>query len=392
LKTARPISRTFLATAGAAGAVYGNFAVALPLYGTAIGLPVSIIGVLLAIATLAVAVGSTLAGLAVRVMSASSLLALGMATAGAGDAILIFGSLPALFLGSLLVGSGLGLYWAGSQAVLGSLAGRQSSERAFINQFVVYTLGTVAGSVVTGGISNVLHLAGLSAAATGRGAFCVGLMGAGAALALDWLRPRFAGRASRIATISGGAGRDAILQLSDLCLVAALAFILALAPVVLETHFGFDSLQVGISYGAVSLAKMAGSFLAGRAVGRVGHRRTIILMIGAGGVLSLLLAAVNVPVVFVLLLTAATLTAGGVWPVLVDATLATVHPHRRAAMALTWSAREYPVIALATLLGGWLLATFRNPALLYLATATLLAGSVAASRLLVGPTLQADAL
>jgi MFS family permease len=371
--------------AALAGAVYGNYAVVLPVFGTAVRLPVAFIGLLLAIGTLTVAVGSIAAGLLVRLITAPSLLAVGMGIAGLGDTALISGSLLALMLGSLLVGTGLGLYWAGSQAVLSSRSGRQDSERGFINQFVAYTLGTVAGSVFSGGVVNALHSSGLSAASAAQGGFALALGGAFAAILVDRLQPRPARRSAHVAALTGGAGKDAILQLSDLCLVAALAFILALAPVVLRAHFGFDSFQVGVGYGAVSLAKMGGSFLAGRWINRAGHQRTIAIMLGAGALLSLLLAVVRVPLLFVIVLVFASLTAGGIWPLVVDATLATVRPQRRAAMALTWSAREYPVIALATLTGGWMLDAFRSLGPLYLLTAALLAASVLASRLLRGP-------
>lgn len=377
---------TFLATACAAGAIYGTFAVALPLYGTSVGQAVSLIGALLAISTAAVAVGSVAAGVAVLIISTRWLPALGMGIAGLGDAILIQGSFAALALGSVLVGSGLGVFWAGSQALLSSQAGQHDSERAFINQFVVYTLGTISGSVLSGGVTNLMHTAGLSLVWATRAGFGIGFACAAVALGLNFSQPRPATRAGRVATITGGAGWDAVLQLSDLSLVAALAFILALAPVILSAHLGFDSFQVGLGYGAVSLAKMAGSFMAGRLVRRRGYRGAIALTLLTGAGLSLLLALVRQPVLFVVVLALAGMTAGGVWPVVVDATLASVRSERRAAMALTWSAREYPIIALATVAGGWLLGQFRSTSLLYLVTAALLFGSALASRLLRRPT------
>lgn len=384
MTSTRP-TRTFLVVAGAAGAVYGNYAVVLPIFGTAIGVSVSIIGLLLAIGTLTVAIGSISAGLIVRWTSASILLPVGMGTAALGDAFLIQGSLLALGLGSVLIGSGLGLYWAGSQAALSSGAGREDSERGFISQFVVYTLGTVAGSVISGAVVNSLHTAGLSPAAAGRGGFVLALGVAIAAVGLERSRRPAPSRASRVAGLARGAGVDALLQLSDLCLVSALAFVLALAPVILRTHFGFNSLQVGAGYGAASLAKMAGSFFAGRWVRLGGRRLTIALMVGAGALLSLLLAAISIPLLFVVVLVFASMTAGGVWPVVVDATLGSVRPERRAAMALTWSAREYPVIALSTVVGGWMLEKFDSPSTLYLLTAGLLACALITSRLLHGP-------
>lgn len=382
----RAVTATFLITAAMAGALYGAYAVALPLYASSIGQAASVTGALLAVGTITVALGSIAAGVAARSINARTLAPLGIGVAALGDVILIQGSFAALALGSVLVGSGLGLYWAGIQAMLSAQSGQPNSERAFINQYVVYSLGTVSASVLSGGISSLAHLGGVPLSAATRAGFVVGLACAAIALLINRSQSRSAAaRAGRVAMITGGAGRDAFLQLSDLCLVAGLAFILALAPVILSDHLRFNSLQVGASYGAVTLGKMGGSFLAGRVVRRRGYRRGILLTLLAGTLLSLLLAFVRQPIVFVVVLVFAGMVAGGVWPVVVDATLASARPERRAAMALTWSAREYPVIALATILGGWMLGQFHSTTVLYLVTAGLLMSAALASRLLRGP-------
>lgn len=383
-------NRTFLATAAAAGGIFGTYAVALPLYANTIGQAVSITGALLAIATVAVALGSLAAGLAVGSIDPRSLPALGMAIAGSGELVLFQGSFAAQAFGSILIGSGLGVYWAGSQAILGAQSGQPGSERGFINQFVIYTLGTVSSSIVSGALSSLSHAAGLSLSSSTRAGFVLGVTCAALALYLNRMQPLASRRAARVATITVGTGRDALLQLTDLCLVSALAFILALAPVILSAHFGFDSLQVGLSYGCVSLAKMGGSFFAGRTVRLLGHRRAITVTLLAATLLSLVLGAVRQPVLFVIVLVFAGMTAGGVWPVVVDATLASARPDRRAAMALSWSAREYPIIALATVGGGWLLGAFQNTTVLYLITAGLLAVSALSSLTLHGPAVRDD--
>lgn len=378
--------------------VFGNFAVALPLYALDTGHRAGAVSAVVAVATLSIGAGSAGSRLLARFLAPGALLAWGMLAACAGDAALLVGrGLPALGLGAAMIGCGLGLYWAGSQALLAPCSGLPGSERAYIRQYVAYTGGTVAGSVLAGVLSHLAAMAGVARAPAAHVAFWVGVAGALVAFGAARAGGGAAARAvtGAVAGAVAGAGDPPVLrvpvsqvvslQAADLLLVAALGLLLSLAPIILETHFRVGPVLISAAYGATALAKVTGSLAAGRLARWRGPRGAILGMLGAGGAVVALLAGAGTVGIYLVLLVTAVFAISGIWPVVVDTTLAQVPPAARAAVALTWSAREYPVVALATLGGGWLLGASGRAGAVYLLAALLLAAALASSHRLTAP-------
>jgi MFS family permease len=171
--------------------------------------------------------------------------------------------------------------------------------------------------------------------------------------------------------------RHLVLQAPDLLLVAALALLLPLAPVVLAHGYHLGPLVIGLVMSSVSVAKIAGTFTA-RAFARTGgHRRSIpVLLAGGGGLCLLLCLALDAPL-FVAALLATTLLAAGAWPLVVDSAQARVPPESRHGLTVAWNAREYGVIAAGTLLAGWLLGALGRPEPLFALAAVLIAAAAA---------------
>ena len=381
--TGSAIPRAFYAVAVLSGVVFGVMAVSVPLHVAAVHRPASLAGEVLAAATLAVAFGAVGAGpLNARVGGGRNLLVASLVACGVGELAFMDASAPvAMALAATLVGAGIGVFWVGSQTLLGEASGRAGSERGFALHYAAYTLGSALGSTVAGGLIAGLRSTGADPALATRLSYGLGVAAAGAAL-LVWRpgrrEPDALPRRPRLAT--GLTPRGVAMQLPDLMLVGALGLVLPMAPIVLVREFHLAPLLIGITVGVVQAGKIAGTLTARSLTAASGHRRVILLLLGCAATLSLTLVAAVVagPVgLFVLVLVATAFVATGAWPLIVDSALARTEPARRPSATIAWNACEYGVIAAATVGSGWLLAELGNPQLLFGLAAALLAGAAA---------------
>lgn len=387
--------RAFYAAALLAGIGLGNVSVALPLLVVVRGGSPAIAGYLLAAFTLAVALGALASGPLVSALGARNVLVTGFVVLGCGQvaALAAGAAVAGLALAAVLVGAGLGCFWVGSQVTLGHRAGGAGAERGFVRHYVAYVIGSAAGAPATGLVAQGLRDAGISEAASVRLAFGLGLAAALAGLA--WWRPSRQ-RTERVAPTRrvrpAMAAHGMALQLPDLLLVAALALLAPLAPVILVRDFRFSSVAVGAVVGALAGAKVIGSLTAERASRRLGRGRLVAAMLACASAFSVMLAQTRLATLFVVLLFAAVLAAAGAWPVVVEGALARVDPHQRGVMTVAWNAREYSIIAIATAAAGWLLARFADPAAPFVIAGALLALSAMASHVVLRRPVHAPAV
>jgi hypothetical protein len=390
--------RRFYPVAALSGVAFGGLAVAVPMHVAALHRPASLAGQLLASVTVAVACGALGAGaLGALVGSARNVLATSMLITALGQGVLLAATSTTLMVaGTALVGVGIGLFWVSSQTLLGRSSGAPGSERGFAFHYAAYTLGVAGGSALAGLAVAGLRHAGADQALAVQLSYAVGTAATLAALAL-W-RPRRSDGAALDATrrVRPRADPAAIaMQVPDLLLVSALGMMLPLAPLVLVREFHLAPVLVGLTFAGVQAGKIGGT-LAGRVTCReCGHRSAILIMLGAGAVLSLLLSAstrlVGAPL-FVLALIAIAFVATGAWPLIVDSALARTEPRSRPSTTVTWNVCEYGVIAAATAMSGWLLASFHSPELLFtLGSALLAAAAAAAAIVLCRPVYAPDA-
>lgn len=378
-------SRRFYATAFGVGAAFANMGVAVPLQVAALHGQPTLAGALLAAGTVSIALGALLAGaISPRIGGGPRTLALALAVCGTGG--LVFASttsVTGIAAGAVLVGAGIGLFWVSSQLVLGRRSGTRGSESAFAIHFAAYTLGAVAGSSLTGGIAAVSDAAGLAAVTGIRLSSLAGLVVASLSLVLWW---PCAAQAEPVPThprVRFAPSRHLGVQLPDLLLVSALAFLLPLAPTVLAHGYHLGPLVIGFVMSGVSGAKIAGTFTA-RALARSGGaRRGIVFLLAGGGVVCVLLClALDAPSFVAALLLTALLVAGA-WPLVVDSAQARVPPESRHDLTVVWNAREYGVIAVATFLAGWLLSTLGRPEPLFALAALLIAAAAACAAVML---------
>lgn len=364
--------RALVASALGAGISYANLAVALPLVVLAEGRTAFVAGVLIGLNTIAFSLGALLA---LPLRRAETGIALGLATIAAGDVVLVVSSANGgLAAGAVVQGTGMGLFWVGVQAALGRRSGSTGSERAFVGQYAVYVFASATGGALTGGGIAVLRALGAGNATSIRLTFAGGAVAAlvGIPPVMAWLRTVSAQALarSRSAPLQGLA-----LQLPDLLLVSAMGMLLNLAPVMLDQDFGFAPLSIGIVVGLIAAAKIAGSFTAGKVALTTGSRNAVGAMLAASALAAAVLAGTQQAWLYVLLTVAATFFGIGVWPIVVDGALARVSPHQRSGLTIAWNAREYATIAVATVLGGYLLDASARPTLLLALVAALLAAA-----------------
>ena len=377
------LGRRFFAAAGLSGMAFGVLAVAVPMHVAALHRPASVAGQLLASVTIAVALGALAAGPLGRLVgSARNVLAVSMAVSAAGQLVLLaVAETTPMLAGTVLVGLGIGLFWVSSQTLLGKASGSKGSERNFAYHYAAYTLGVAGGSALAGIAVGVLRSAGADETLAVRMSYAVGAAATLAALGL-W-RPERYRREDVPRQVHPRVAAGAVaMQLPDLLLVAALALMLPLAPLVLVRQFHLAPLVVGLTFAAVQGGKVAGS-LAGRITCREhGHRVAILALLAAGAVLSLLLSLstdiLGAPL-FIAVLVATAFVTTGAWPLIVDSALARTAPADRPGATVTWNVCEYGVIAVMTAMSGWLLASFHRPALLFTLGAAFLAASAAAA-------------
>jgi MFS family permease len=372
--------RFYLAAAGV-GTAFASINVSIPLRLAALHRAPALTGGLLAAGTLAIAAGALLAGPAsARLGGGRRMLAAALGVASLGEVVFAVGRpVAAIACSALLVGVGIGMFWVASQNILGGRSGDAGSESGFIAHFAAYTFGAVAGSALTGATVGIGERAGLEPAHAIRLSGLVGAFAAAAAL-VQWL-PR-AERSAEAAVGPRALATPALhltVQLADLFLVGALALMLPLTPLVLADGYSLGPFAVGCVMAAVSVAKIAGTFTAGLLTRSGGHRRSIVLLLGLGGMLCLLLCGAFDATVYVATLLAATLAVAGAWPVVVDAAQARVEPERRLGLTVLWNAREYAVVAAGTALAGWCYGWFGTPVPLFAAAAVLVAAGAVCS-------------
>jgi hypothetical protein len=377
----RRLGRAFYTAAALDGMMFGVLALSVPMHIEALGRPASLAGEVLATGTVTVAGGALVAGRVGRLVGGGrNLLAAALAVSGLGEILLFLASAaPAMAAGSGLVGGGIGLFWVASQTLLGEASGEPGSERAFATHYAAYTFGVAGGSTGAGLVIALLRDAGVGAVTASRYSYVLGIVAAALAVAV-WRPARResvpAGPHARLS--SGLSPRGVAIQVPDLLLVAALALLLPLAPIVLAGRFHLAPFVVGITVGGVQAGKIGGA-LAGRALSRTsGHRRAILLLLGAAAVSSALLAAsvfAGRAALFVLVLVATAFVATGAWPLIVDSALARTEPSRRPSATIAWNVCEYGVIAAATAGSGWILAAAGGPQLLFVLAALLLGAS-----------------
>jgi MFS family permease len=371
-----PVPRTLYAAALGSGFSYANLAVALPLYAIATGRSPGFAAQLLAAQTLAIAGGALVGGRLLDRRSAWGALAVGLTAMGlAQGSLLAVSAAAALMPGAIVHGLGMGVFWVATQALLARRSGLDGSERAFTNQYAIYTLGTAFGAAATGLTAAVLAAAGLAHATSLRGTFVLAF---GAALVSAGLCRRQRPAAAP-GPVSASPTDGLSVQLPDLLLVAALGLILPLTPILLKSLFGFSPLEIGVVVGSVAGAKIAGTLTAGRLAGAAGARRTVLAMLSLAIPFALALATLRNAGFFVAALLLTALLTTGVWPVLVDAAHARVAPDERRGLAVAWNVREYLVIAGATAVGGWTFSAFGGPTVPLVVAAVLLGASAVSS-------------
>jgi MFS family permease len=362
-----------------AGISYSNLAIGLPLLALAEGKTALLAGSLIALNTIAISVGA-LSALALRRPEAG--VAYGLLLIGSGSAILVLPpSNATMALGAFVHGAGHGLFWVGVQGGLGRRSGQPGSERSFVLQYSMYVGGTVVGGVLTGvGVAAVRSLGadkGTAICLT----FLVGAVGSLLAVpaVVSWLRQTTTTTVARprLTLVRGLA-----LQMPDLFLVGAMGMLVSLAPVVLSEVFRLPPFTIGLTGGLMAIAKIVGSFAAGRLARLTGARITVGGMLGASSVSAALLIGVDGAVLYIALTVSAVFFGIGAWPIIVDGALARVWPADRARITIAWNVREYTAIALTTVVGGYLLDVFTGPAILLGFAATLL-GCAALSALIV---------
>jgi MFS family permease len=379
----RALGRGFYTAAGLSGMAFGVLAVAVPMHVAALHRPASLAGQLLASVTIAVAIGALSAGPLGRVVgSGRNVLAVSMAVSALGQIVLLaVHDTTKMLTGTVLVGLGIGLFWVASQTLLGRASGSKGSERGFALHYAFYTVGVASGSALAGISVAALHGAGAGEALAVRLSYAVGAAATLAALAV-WRPERRRAEDVPPRIHPHADARGFAMQLPDLLLVSALAMMLPLAPLVLVRQFHLAPLVVGLVFAGVQGGKVAGT-LAGRVTCREhGHRATILMLLAAGAVLSLLLSVstdvLGAPL-FILVLVATAFVTTGAWPLIVDSALARTAPVDRPGATVTWNVCEYGVIAVMTAASGWLLASFHRPALLFTLGAAFLAAAAAAA-------------
>jgi MFS family permease len=380
--TAERPPRRFYAVAVGAGFAFASMAIAVPLHVVAVGAKAAVAGDLLAVSTIAIALGALAAG---RIGTGGPrTLTVALAVIGVGSLTLVAANGIALLgLGAAIVGGGIGMFWVASQLILSRRAGEPEGARAFLFHYAAYTFGTVSGSSLTGGLASAAKALGFSTVTGIRASSVVAVAAAIVAFVVWRGCAAFVAGAPAPAVEPVQQSRQLAVQVPDLLLVAALALLLPLAPVVLAREFGLAPFSIGLVMGGVALSKIAGTFVARLITSASGPRRTILILLAAGASFCLLLCSAITLSLFVTTLFAVALTGTGVWPLVVDAGQARVEPGARRSLTVRWNAREYILIAVATALSGWLLTTVGSAVPIFALAALLFACSAGSAAILL---------
>jgi hypothetical protein len=378
-------SRRFYVVAACVGFAFANLAIAVPLHVVATGAKAAAAGDVLASGTISIAFGALVAGaVGTHRRAGSSMLKLALAVTAAGALTLAAATgLGVLAAGAVVVGTGIGMFWVASQQILGRRSGEPDSAHGFLAHYAIYTLGGVAGSSVTGAFASGARALGATPVVGIRASSVLAAAILAVALSI-WRGPALAAAAGGDSSPAPAPpSRQLAVQVPDLLLVAALALLLPLAPLVLARDFRLSPFATGLVMAGVAASKIAGT-LAARLIARgSGPRRTILLLLAGGTSFCLLLCAAFTLSLFVTALFATALAATGAWPLVVDAAQARVDPAARSGLTVRWNAREYALIAATTLTAGWLLTTIGSAVPLFVLAAVLFAGSAASAAVLL---------
>jgi MFS family permease len=379
-------SRRFLAVAFCYAMADVNLAVALPLWLQHEPGGARLVGALLALVLVAMAAAALLSSLLPqRVLARGNLLVLALALFVVGHtAVVVAPGVPTLALAALLDGLGGGLFWVGSQRILGHLSGRAGSEQGFLANYLLVLVGDATSAALTGLFIKVAQSAGVGEQASAAAAFAIGALAALAGLAL-WFPAR---RSVESGPVRRGAGlrrpvRGARFQGPDLAITAAISLLVPLAPVVLSEAFTFSPFAIGAVLCAVALGKLTGVTAAEALGRRLGYRRTVVAFLAVAAVALASLSLIPGPAAYV---TATVLTAilgAGGWPVVVDHGLAHLPAAERSGLTTAWTARQYGVMAAGTAASGWIAASVSEPrTLVALAAAAMVAAALGATALM----------
>jgi hypothetical protein len=379
------MSARFYFVAGSAGFAFANMALAVPLHVVATGAKPAVAGDVLAVSTLAIACGALSAGVVgPRLGGGSRMLAVALAIIGLGSLTLSAAAgLGLLAGGAAVLGAGIGMFWVSSQLLLSRRSGEPDSGHGFLSHYAIYTLGGLLGSGLTGAFAGGARALGFAEVTGIRASSALALVGVLVGLSL-WRRCAVAATGVAVARPQPATpSRGLAVQVPDLLLVAALALLLPLAPVVLARHFGLSPFAIGLVTAGVAGSKIAGT-VAARLIARgSGPRRTILLLLGGGAVFCVVLCAALTLSLFVTALFATALATTGAWPLVVDAAQARVEPAARRSLTVRWNVREYALIAATTLVSGWLLTTLGSAIPLFALAAFLFACSAGSAAILL---------
>ncbi len=377
--------RRFYLVAACAGFAFANMALGVPLHVVATGAKAAVAGDVLAVGTIAIAFGALVAGaVGPRLGGGSRMLAVALAVTGLGAMTLAAATgLGLLAAGAAVVGTGIGMFWVASQLILSRRSGEPDSGHSFLSHYAVYTLGTVAGSSLTGAFAGGARALGVATVTGIRASSALAVAVVLVALSI-WRGSAVAAVGVAVAKpLPTTQSRELAVQVPDLLLVAALALLLPLAPLVLARDFGLSPFSIGLVMAGVAGSKIAGTLTARLIARGSGPRRTILLLLGGGSSFCVLLCAALTLSLFVTALFATALAATGAWPLVVDAAQARVHPAARRSLTVRWNAREYTLIAATTLASGWLLTTLGSAIPLFALAAFLFACSAASAAILL---------
>ncbi len=364
------------------GLSFTNMAIGLPLLVLARGHTTLLAGSLLAVNTLSIALGALLA---LGLRRSERGVGYGLCLIAAGALLMSAPSTALLAVGALTHGAGNGLVWVGILSALGHRAGERGAERSFVGQYSRYVSGNISGAILTGLGIAMLRATGLEKTTSIALMFLLGACGALLALppVVSWLReaaPSAPAR-PRLRLLAGLS-----LQAPDLFLVGAMGMAITLVPVILTQEFGVRPLYIGLVGAATALAKIAGSFAAGRIAGAAGAHVAVGSMLAISAASAAILIGVSQAWLYVAVTLTMTFFGVGAWPIMVSGALALVQPQDRASVTIAWNVREYTTIALATTTGGYLLGALAGPAvLLGLAAALLGCSSLSAFAVLRVP-------
>jgi MFS family permease len=377
---AQRVPRGLYVVALCVGIAHANASLAIPLMVLAQHHSSTTAGALLATITACTALGAAISPpLRDRLGRAPSLLVLALVLVASGHLVLTVGLAPAeLAVGAGLVGLGVGIFWVASQVLLAAHSGSAGSENGFLRHFGFFTAGTMLGATATGLAATLLEHTGLSTATSLRLAAGVGILSAFTGLVV-W-RPAGSSLEAAPGEPVAAPGRlvahGLTMQLPDLLLVAALAFLSPVIPIVLTNTFHFSSVAVGVVMAGIGLAKVVGTVVARALVTARGSTWTILGMLGSGTGFCLLLTVTVAWWLFVPTVLLAVLVLAGAWPLVVDACQARTALAARGAFAAAWNIREYGVIALSTAGASWMYGTAGSATPMFMLGAALLVGAV----------------